>query len=266
MAQVTKTDAEGAGGAVAGGDQADQFNTRYGAPIKARRRHKRPFLIDLYGSSLGKKYAMAVTGIIMMGYVVAHMLGNLKLYAGAADMDQYAEFLRRIAYPILPESGFLWLFRVVLLGALVIHLHASYALTRMNHAANAGDHRRGVGDTATKFASRSMRWTGIIVLAFIVFHLLDLTWGTANPDFVYGNVYDNTVASFERGPVSIFYIVANLALGVHLYHGGWSLFQSMGWNNPRFNVWRRWFAIAFAAVVVAGNVSFPIAVLAGAVD
>jgi succinate dehydrogenase / fumarate reductase cytochrome b subunit len=209
---------------------------------------------------------MAITGVIMMGYVVAHMVGNLKMYAGAAGFDEYAEFLRRIAYPLLPESGFLWIFRVVLLAALVIHLHAAWALTRMNRAANAGSAQLSVGDTASKFASRTMRWTGIIVLAFIVFHLLDLTWGSANPDFVYGDVYDNVVASFERVPVSIFYIIANLALGVHLYHGGWSLFQSMGWNSPRFNLWRRWFAIAFAAVVVAGNISFPVAVLVGVVD
>ncbi|CAN5712320.1 succinate dehydrogenase cytochrome b subunit [soil metagenome] len=247
-----------------GADQASQLNTRYGAPIGQSTRRKRPFLLELYGSDLGKKYAMAVTGMIMMGYVVAHMVGNLKMYFGAADFDEYAEFLRDIAYPLLPHSGFLWLFRVVLLAALVIHLHAAYALTRSNQRANAGGYDKQ-DYVAADFAGRTMRWTGIIVLLFIGFHLLDLTFGPANPDFEYGNVYDNVVASFERVPVSIFYIVANLALGFHLYHGGWSLFQSMGWNNPRFNRWRRWFAVAFAAVVVVGNISFPIAVLAGVV-
>ena len=107
-----------------------------------------------------------------------------------------------------------------------------------------------------------MRWTGIIVLLFVVFHLLDLTWGPTNPDFIGGAPHHNIVASFERVPVALVYIVANLALGVHLYHGAWSLFQSMGWVRP----WRRQFAIAFTALVVLGNVSFPLAVLLGVVD
>jgi succinate dehydrogenase / fumarate reductase cytochrome b subunit len=107
-----------------------------------------------------------------------------------------------------------------------------------------------------------MRWTGVIVLLFVVFHLLDLTWGPANPDFVAGDPYRNIVASFERVPVALAYVVANLALGLHLYHGAWSLFQSMGWVRP----WRRQFAIVFTALVVAGNVSFPFAVLTGVVS
>ena len=119
---------------------------------------------------------------------------------------------------------------------------------------------------AANFASRTMRWTGVIVLLFLAWHLADLTWGWANPDFVRGDVYHNVVSSLERVPVAVFYIVANLALGVHLFHGAWSLFQSLGFNNPRFNPWRRWFAVAFTAVVVIGNVSFPIAVQLGVVS
>lgn len=249
-----------------GADQASQLNTRYGAPVNQRSGRRGNFLTDLYGSAVGKKYAMAITGVIMMIYVVAHMVGNLKMYLGAADLDEYAEFLRDIAYPLLPHSGFLWIFRVVLLAALIIHVHAAYALTRMNRRSNAGGYRSKRDYVAADFAGRTMRWTGVIVLLFIGFHLLDLTFGTANPDFETGAVYNNVVASFERVPVSIFYIVANLALGFHLYHGGWSLFQSIGWNNARFNLWRRWFAVAFAVIVVAGNISFPVAVLAGVVD
>jgi succinate dehydrogenase / fumarate reductase cytochrome b subunit len=115
---------------------------------------------------------------------------------------------------------------------------------------------------AASFASRTMRWTGIIVALFVVFHLLDLTWGTANPDFHAGDPYHNVVASFQRWPVASAYIVANLALATHLYHGAASLFQSLGRLFRR----RRTFAIAFAAVVAAGNVSFPIAVLTGVVS
>jgi succinate dehydrogenase / fumarate reductase cytochrome b subunit len=120
------------------------------------------------------------------------------------------------------------------------------------------------------FASRSMRWSGIIVLAFLVWHLLDLTFGVTNTvgtsgEFVRADVYDNVVRSFDRIPVAIFYVVANILLGIHLFHGAWSIFQSLGWNNPRFNTWRRAFATGFAAIVVVGNVSFPIAVMAGVV-
>jgi len=148
--------------------------------------------------------------------------------------------------------------------AVVLHLHAAWSLTRMNKRANAAYVSKR-DYVAANFASRTMRWTGIIVLLFIVFHLLDLTWGTANPDFVRGHVYDNVVHSFQRVPVAIAYVVANLALGVHLWHGVWSLFQSMGWSNPRFNKWREWAAWGFAGLIVVGNVSFPIAVQLGVV-
>jgi succinate dehydrogenase / fumarate reductase cytochrome b subunit len=225
----------------------------------------RPWALELYRSAVGKKYVMAITGLIGMAYVFGHMVGNLKMYLGAESLNEYAEWLRDILHPALPRTVFLWIMRSVLIAALVLHVHAAYALTMMNRRARPvryGSHRDYV---TASFASRTMRWTGVIVLLFIAFHLLDLTWGTANPDFVRGDVYDNVVASFERVPVALFYIVANLALGVHLYHGGWSLFQSMGWNNPRFNRWRRWFAVGFAAVVVLGNVSFPVMVLAGVV-
>jgi succinate dehydrogenase / fumarate reductase, cytochrome b subunit len=119
---------------------------------------------------------------------------------------------------------------------------------------------------AADFAARTMRWTGIIVLLFLVWHLADFTWGWVNPDFVRGAVYRNMDASLSRIPVAILYIVANIALGIHLYHGTWSLFQSLGWNSPRFNAWRRGLATAVATVIVVGNVSFPIAVQAGIVQ
>jgi succinate dehydrogenase / fumarate reductase cytochrome b subunit len=120
---------------------------------------------------------------------------------------------------------------------------------------------------AANFASRTMRATGIIVGLFIIWHLFDLSWtGTGmGATFVRGQAYDNVDQSLSRLPVALFYVIANLALGVHLFHGAWSLFQSMGWNNPRFNAWRRNFAAAFAAIIVIGNCSFPIAVQLGVV-
>ena len=116
------------------------------------------------------------------------------------------------------------------------------------------------------FASRSMRYTGIVVALFIIWHILDLTWGATGADFVRGDVYYNLDQSLSRIPVAVIYIVANLALGVHLFHGVWSLFQSMGWSNPKFNQWRKGLAAGVATLVVVGNVSFPIMTLAGVIE
>jgi len=233
------------------------------------KKHK-PFLIDLYSTAVGKKYAMAISGVAMMGFVVAHMVGNLKMYLGAADLDHYAEFLEQLLYPIAPEGVVLWILRAGLVGMLVLHLHAAYSLTQLNRKARPVKYQSPRDYQAANFASRTMRWTGIIVLLFIIWHLADLTLGTLNAvgtdgTFVRGEVYGNVVRSLNRVPVAILYIVANIALGIHLFHGAWSLFQSIGWNNPRFNRWRRGFAIGIATVVVVGNVSFPVAVLAGIV-
>jgi succinate dehydrogenase / fumarate reductase cytochrome b subunit len=226
----------------------------------------KPWLMELYGSALGKKYAMAITGIVGLGYVFAHMIGNLKIYLGPEEIDHYGEFLREgLLVPILPETVTLWLLRIVLLAALVVHVHAAYALTVMNRHARPTSYQSQRDFVAADFASRTMRWTGVIVLLFIGYHLADLTAGWVNPDFVRGEVYANVVASFSNPVVALFYIVANIALGVHLYHGVWSLFQSMGWNRRRFNEWRRGLAVGFTAIVVIGNVSFPVAVMTGIV-
>ena len=232
-----------------------------------RAKRKAPFPVEFYRSALGKKYVMAITGIMLMGFVFAHMLGNLKMYLGAEDLNHYGEFLRELLYPILPKSGLLWLLRLGLLGAVLLHIHAAYSLTVMNKKARTVGYQSQRDYVAANFASRTMRYSGVIVLLFIIWHLLDLTLGVGfvNPDFEHAKPYENAVASLGRIPVGIFYVVANLALGTHLFHGAWSLFQSMGWNNPRFNVWRRNFAAAFAAIIVIGNVSFPIAIMTGIV-
>src|SRR3954467_9119835 len=217
---------------------------------------------SLYSTAVGKKYAMAISGMVLMAFVLVHMIGNLKLYFGASSLDRYSHWLRQVGEPALPEQTLLWAVRIVLIVALVVHLHAAYALTQMNRHARPVKYASKRDFAAADFASRTMRWTGIIVLLFVIFHLLDLTWGAANPDFVEGDPYHNVVTSFQRIPVALVYVLANVALGVHLYHGAWSLFQSMGWVTS----WRRKFAIAFSAVVVAGNVSFPLAVMFGVVS
>jgi len=233
------------------------------APERAKRT---PFLVELYRSALGKKYVMAITGIIFLGYVLAHMIGNLKLYFGAEDFNTYAEFLRRLLYPIAPQSATLNILRAILLLALVGHVVAAWQLTTMNRRARPESYRSKRDYVAADFAARTMRWTGVIVFLFLAYHLADLTWGWVNPAPAGSSVYDKVVASFEVPIVSAFYLVANLALGVHLFHGVWSLFQSMGWNNRRFNHWRRSLAVGFTVVVVGGNLSFPIAVLTGVIS
>jgi succinate dehydrogenase / fumarate reductase cytochrome b subunit len=222
-----------------------------------------PFLVDLYRSALGKKYVMAITGVIFMGYVFAHMFGNLKLYQGPEAFNEYAEFLRELLYPIVPEQASLNVMRVLLLGALILHVVAAYQLTMMNRRARPESYRAKRDFVAADFAARTMRWTGVIVLLFLAYHLADFTFGWVNPAAEGAMIYDKVIASFQNPVVAGFYVVANLALGVHLYHGVWSLFQSMGWNNRRFNHWRRIFAIAFTVIVVGGNLSFPIAVQVG---
>jgi len=237
-------------------------------------RKRRPFLIDLYSTAVGKKYAMAITGMIGIGFVIVHMLGNLKMYIGTVehegqrvyDIDLYGEFLRELLVPLAPRTYVLWGLRIVLIAAVLIHIHAAYGLTVLNRKARAVKYQSPRDYEVANFASRTMRWTGIIVALFLVWHLADLTWGWANPGFERGAVYRNVEASMSRVPVAMIYIVANLALGVHLFHGTWSLFQSMGWNNPRFNRWRKGLAVGVAGAVVLGNISFPVAVLAGIIQ
>jgi succinate dehydrogenase / fumarate reductase cytochrome b subunit len=235
------------------------------APVRAPR-PRTSWPADLYRSSIGKKYAMALSGIVLMAYVLVHMLGNLKLYLGPESLNAYGEWLRVVGEPALPATTLLWITRVVLLVALAVHLHAAYSLTMVNRRARPKGYESKRHYMAADYASRTMRWSGVIILLFVVFHLLDLTWGAANPGYVEGDVYRNVVASFQRWPVALAYVAANLALGVHLYHGAWSLFQSMGWNDRRANRLRRNFAVAFTAAVVLGNVSFPVAVSTGLVS
>lgn len=233
-------------------------------PIPLAERRRGNFLLELYRSSVGKKYIMALTGLAGLGYILIHSIGNLKVYLGPTPLNEYGEFLRDFGEPAAPRSFLLWIGRLGLLAALGLHLHAAWSLTRANRRARATSYEQRDYIAAT-FAARTMRWTGIIVLLYIVFHVADLTFGVGNAEYVKGDVYNNLVTSFSRWPIALVYIAANLALGVHIFHGTWSLFQSLGLNRQRFNPWRRWFAVAFSAVIVVANVSFPIAVLTGVV-
>ena len=229
--------------------------------VHPRPRRRAPWPVEFYRSAIGKKWVMGVTGIILLGFVLAHMIGNLKFYLSKQEIDLYGEALRDMPGHLLPRTVLLWSIRIVLIAAFAFHIHAAYSLTRMNKRARPVGYQAPREYVAANFASRTMRWTGVIVLAFLAFHLADLTWGAANGShFVRGDPYDNLIYSFRRPVVAVLYVVANLALGVHIFHGAWSLFQSLGINNPRYNKARLRFAQGFAAVIVVGNISFPIAV------
>jgi succinate dehydrogenase / fumarate reductase, cytochrome b subunit len=217
---------------------------------------------NFYRSAIGKKAVMAITGVILFGWIFLHMAGNLKIFFGAEALNHYAEWLRELGAPILPHTAALWLTRILLIVAVVFHIHSAYALTIMNAKARpiAYDDRDFVKGT---YAARTMRWGGVIILLFVIYHLLHLTTGDAHHDFVPGDVYHNVVTGFQVWWVAAVYILANLALGLHLFHGLWAMFSSLGMTNPRFESWRRNFASAFAIVITAANISFPLSVLTG---
>ena len=233
-----------------------------------RRPEKRlPYPFGLYQSAVGKKWVMGVTGLMLMGFVLVHMIGNLHMYEGPAKFNEYAEALRTLGGHFIPREWALWGLRAGLLAAVGLHVHSAVTLTRMNRTARPTRYQGSRRYMAANFASRSMRLTGLVVLLYVLFHLADLTWGLVFPDtYIYGDVYNNVVQSLSNAPVAIIYIVANVALAVHLRHGAWSLFQSLGWNNPKFNAARRTFATGFAGIILIGNLSFPIMNLAGVVS
>ena len=218
---------------------------------------------NMYRSAIGKKAVMATTGLILFGFVLVHMLGNLKTYLGAEHMNEYAYFLRHVGEPLVPAGVLLWVARIVLLVCAVLHIYSAYELTMMNREARPVGYQAGRGFVKATYAARTMRWGGVILLLFIVYHLLHLTTGNAHPSFVEGDAYGNLVKGLRVWWSAAIYIVANLALGLHLYHGLWAMFGSVGLTNPRFESWRRNFAVLFAVVVTLGNLSFPIAILTG---
>ncbi len=220
------------------------------------------WILEAFRSAAVKKAIMAVTGIILFGFVVGHMLGNLKLYQGPEKINTYAEGLREIGKPILGHGEALWIARSGLLAAVALHILSAYQLTRLNRRARPVSYHKHAPQAST-YASRTMRWGGVIILFFVIYHLLHLTFGGVHSDFRSGDVYHNVVIGFRNPVVSGFYILAQLALGFHLYHGLWSLFQSLGWNGEHFNLFRQRFALLFALAISAGNISFPVAVLSG---
>lgn len=215
----------------------------------------------LWGSTVGKKTAMAVSGVVMLLYLVAHLLGNLKIFFGADEFNAYGHWLRTVGEPFLHHEWFLWIARVVLLAAVVTHGVAAYQLSRRDIAARP--QRYAHRKRRTSYATRTMRWGGIILALFIIWHILDLTTLTVNPRAEAGHPYENLVASFDRWYVAAFYIVAMLALGLHIRHGFWSAAQTLGVGSRTRDRALKALANFLALVLTVGFISLPVAVLTG---
>ena len=210
-----------------------------------------------YDSAIGKKAIMAITGLILFGFLIAHMAGNLQVFLGMEVMNHYAETLH--ANPPL-----LWTARIVLLVSVLLHIWASIQLYLLKKEARPISYIKP-GNVQASWASRTMMLSGPVIAAFVIFHLLHLTTGTLHPRFVELRAYENVVNGFRQPLVSVIYIVAMLLAGSHLSHGIWSMFQSMGFSHPRYTPLIKKFASVFAWILVAGFVSVPVAVLAGLV-
>jgi len=212
-------------------------------------------ITGIYTTTVGKKILMAVTGIILSLYVIAHMLGNLQIYIGAEQIDAYARFLHSM-------PALLWAARSVLLFCVLVHIVAAVQLWLRNRASRPVKYRV-FRPPEVDLAARTMVWSGPILLLFIVYHILHLTTGDAHPNYEELAAFHNVVTGLAVWWAAGIYIVANLVLAFHLYHGVWSLFQSLGWDHPQWGKWRRYLAAAIAVVVGTANISIPLAVLAG---
>ena len=215
------------------------------------------WFLDFFRSTVGKKIVMAVTGLILFGFLIVHMLGNLQLFLGPETFNAYSMLLHKM-------GGMLWVARILLLVSLVLHLWSAYVLWRASTSARPVAYAKWTPDAST-YASRTMRYTGPIIGAYVVFHVLHLTVGAGQANFSEYNVYGNVVAGFQNAAVSGSYIVAMLLLTLHLYHGVWSFLQTLGVNHPKYNAIRQKKAIALAFLVGLGFLSIPISVLTGLV-
>ncbi len=224
------------------------------------------WLVNLYRSTIGKKIIMAVTGLIGIGFVIFHMLGNLQVFIGQDKFDSYAAMLHG------PLAEVVWAMRIVLVVAVLLHILMAWQLTRRAKAARPVDYKKRESQVST-LASRTMRWGGVLLVVFIVFHILHFTVGTIDPAGVFHNtdalgrhdIYGDVVASFRIWWVSLFYIVAMVFLGLHLFHGAWSSLRTLGVAQPSAHPMRRRIAAVVAIVVWLGFTLVPLGVIAGIV-
>lgn len=215
--------------------------------------------ITFYESTIGKKVAMAVSGLVGFGFVIGHMTGHLLTFKSAQAYNDYAHFLQGL-------GGLLWLARFTLLAAVIVHIHCAFTLwSRNNQARPRAYYQRK--DLATNYAALTMRYGGVLILLFLVYHIAHFTWGVTEPldgvPFDPDNAYNNLVLSFQKPALAGFYILCMCALGMHLYHGIWSLTQSLGLDHPKYNKLRQGAAMVGSALIVLGFIAVPISVQTG---
>ncbi|MCB0047164.1 MAG: succinate dehydrogenase cytochrome b subunit [Caldilineaceae bacterium] len=222
-------------------------------------------VLTLYRTSIGKKWIMAVTGLIGIGYVAIHMYGNLKVFQGPEYFNHYAESLRAIGAPIFMHLHLLMIARFVLLAAIILHVWAAVTLYRQAQSARVQTYQMK-RTVQANYAATTIRYGGVVILLFILFHLAQLTWGVVDSTFDRTNPYGNVVHAFQNPFVAIFYLIALFALGLHLYHGAWSMFQTLGFLNRKYDPFVRGLAILLALVIPIGFAAVPLAVLFGFVQ
>ncbi len=213
------------------------------------------WLLKFWGSTVGKKVVMAVTGILLVGFVFAHMLGNLQMFLGADAMNRYAAFLKS-------TGELLWVARAGLFTAAVLHIVSAYQLTMLNRAARPTDYAKRESQVST-LASKTMRVGGVILALFIVYHIGHFTVGTFHPAFSHTGVYGNVIIGFQTWWVVLFYVVAMAFLGLHLFHGFWAGFRTLGLQKRSASPIQRSAALWVAVLVWAGFTAIPVAVLLG---
>lgn len=213
--------------------------------------------VTLYQSAIGKKYVVAVTGAVLFLFTIGHMLGNLQIYLPNAQeaLSNYARLLHA-------SAELLWAVRIALLTCFVLHVVTIAQLYNLNRAARPQAYVKKT-PTLSTYSSRTMYLSGPILLFFVLYHLSHLTTGATHPNFVDMDPYHNLVVGFRQPLASLFYIIAMSMLGLHLTHGVWSMFQSMGFNHPRYRDTLRNFATVAAALLSLGNISIPVCVLLG---
>ena len=213
-------------------------------------------VLTFWRSTIGKKVVMGVTGLIGLGFVLGHMAGNLQAFSGAEKLDAYGALLHG------PLHEIVLLARVVLIAAVLLHITAAYQLTMISRAARPVDYATRKPQVST-LASQTLRWGGVLLLAFIVFHILHFTIGSVHPDFVEGKIYQNLVTGFAVKWVAVFYLVAMIALGMHLYHGAWSSMRTLGLAKQSAHPLKRFLPVVLAVVISSGFAAIPLAFLLG---
>lgn len=211
-----------------------------------------------WGTLVGKKVVMAVTGLILFLFVVGHLLGNLQIFLGAERLNAYSAFLKK-------TGELLWAVRAVLIVSLVLHIVASVQVSLASKRARPDGYEEKKS-IETSYAARTMIWSGPLIFVYVVYHLLMFTFLTTGPGYSPTDVYRNEILAFRVPAITFFYVVAIFFLGLHLYHGAWSMLHTLGASNPRYRFLRRTVAPAVAIAITAGYIAIPVAVLTGLVS